>query len=112
MNMFGHVGIEPVGSLSDTATLLGDVLGGLVFSEDTQRRYDEFPAYIAEGNDLRYALLGIPDPDDDLRDDPTADFELMVEPLALHPADVKADISQQLIQKIRDDGRINCWSLK
>ncbi len=112
MNTFGHVGIEPVGDLSETAALLGSVLGGLIFSEDTQRRYDEFPAYLAERGALRYALLGVPDPDDDLRDDPTMDFELIVEPLALLQGSAKADISDELIEKLRNDGRINCWSLK
>jgi hypothetical protein len=112
MNTFGHVGIDPIGALPETAALLGEVLGGLVFVEDTLRRYDEFPAFVAESGGLRFALLGVPDPADDLRDEPTNDFELMIEPVVVALGDAKTDISDQVMQRLRNDGRINCWSLK
>lgn len=109
---FAHVGIKPRGTLADTAVTLGQVLGGLSFAKDTQGRYDEFPAYVAEGDGLRYALLGIPTPEDDLRDEPTNDFELLVEPVLPSPDAIETDISDELILKIRNDGRLKCWSLK
>ena len=113
---FCNIGIEPTGTLADTAHLLGEVLGGLVFVEDSLGRYDEFPAFVAESAGLRFALLGIPDPEDDLRDDPTEDYELLIEPIALHSIDAvgdpEEDISEQIMQKILNDGRIRCWSLK
>ena len=112
MKKFAHVGIEPSGSLEETAVTLGSVLGGLTFIEDTQRRYDEFPAYVAERDGLRYALLGFPAPEDDLREEPTEDFELLVEPSSPHCSAEKSDISNDLILRIESDGRLNCWALR
>jgi hypothetical protein len=112
MREFAHVGIKPVGDLSTTANVLGRVLGELVFAKDTRGRYEEYPAYVAEHDGLRYALLGIPVPEDDLREVRTDDFELMVEPASPQGSDgVMADISNELILRIREDGRLECWSL-
>lgn len=108
---FAHIEIEPVGTLAETAGLLGLILG-LSFSEDVQRRYDEYPAYISETEGLRYSLLGIPEAIDDLRDNPTCDFELMVEPIMNFSNIANMDISDQLISRIRKDGRLECESLK
>lgn len=108
---FGHVGIQPVGSLADTAKLLGEVLGGLVFAEDIRRRYDEYPAYIAEHNGVRYALLGVPAPEDDLRENPSDDFELMIEPIARQRVAPDVDVSEETIKRIQSDGRLTCWAL-
>jgi hypothetical protein len=38
MKTFAHVGIEPIGDLDATAKVLGSILGGLFFAEDTQGR--------------------------------------------------------------------------
>jgi hypothetical protein len=111
VNGFGHVGIQPMGSLADTAKLLGEVLDGLVFTEDIRRRYDEYPAYIAEQNGVRYALLGVPAPEDDLRENPSDDFELMIEPVARQLVAPDADVSEETIKRIRSDGRLACWAL-
>lgn len=113
VNTFGHVGIQPVGSLADTAKLLGEVLGGLAFVEDDRGRYDEYPAYIAEHNGLRYALLGVPAPEDDVRDSPSDDFALMIEPLVLQRGAPRpdADVSEETIKLIQSDGRLTCWAL-
>ena len=112
MRKFAHVGIEPSGTLAETAALLGRVLGGLVFVEDTRRLFDEFPAYVAKDAGVRYALLGIPAPEDDVREVRTDDFELLVEPLSSHGDGEKKDISAELLSKIERDGRLRCWSLK
>jgi hypothetical protein len=106
----GYVGIAPVRRLAETAAILGDVLG-LVFTEDTEGRFDEFPAFIAEASGLQYALLGIPDADEDIRDNPTNDFELQV--VSTVPTSGNAtDISEELIAKLKKDGRLKCWLLK
>lgn len=108
---FAHVGVTPLGTLSSTAALLGEILS-VFFSEDSTRRYDEFPALVAETKGVRYALLGVPDPDEDLRDDPTDDFELIVEPVNPSSVAEKVDVSGELISLIKQDGRLVCWSLK
>lgn len=109
--MFGNVGVQPSGSLADTAKLLGEVLGGLAFAEDHEHRYDEYPAYIAVGDGLRYALLGVPAPEDDVRDDPSDDFALLVEPARRLGGLPNADMSGDLIARIKLDGRLACWAL-
>lgn len=111
MRTFAQIGIGPVGSLGETAEILGRVLGGLLFLEDEQRRYDEYPAYIAEEKGVRYALLGVPAPGCDLRDEPTNDFALMVEPISPHGGGEIVDVSEDLIGRIQGDGRLQCWSL-
>jgi len=112
MKRFAHVGIEPIGDLGSTAEVLGSVLGELVFAKDTRGRYGEYPAYVAEHDGLRYALLGVPAPEDDLRDERTDDFELMVEPASPQGEGAKIDISKELILRISGNGRLKCWSLK
>jgi len=109
INKFGHVSIEPLGTLAETAALLGRALGNLVFQADTEYRYDEYPAYIAERDGLRYALLGVPAPEDDIRDVPTSDFELMVETISSEPVTSSLDISDELLKEIKESGLLNCW---
>lgn len=112
MNIFANVGIGAVGDLGETARVLGDVLGGLAFVQDDHGRYDEYPAYIVEHDGLRYALLGIPAPEDDLREVPEDGFALMVEPALPQVGREMVDVSDELILKIRGDGRLQCWSLE
>ncbi|MBB4727833.1 hypothetical protein [Xanthomonas arboricola] len=112
MKKFAHVGIEPVGDLPATAEILGSVLGGLIFVEDTMGRYCEFPAYVVERDGLRYALLGVPAPENDLREEKTNDFELIVEPSIPQGDGAKTDISDSLISRIEAEGRLKCWSLQ
>lgn len=100
-----------MGSLANTAKLLGEILGGLTFVEDDSGRYDEYPACIAEHKGSRYALLGVPSPEDDVRDHPSDDFELMIEPLVCLRGADSADESEETIKRIRLDGRLTCWAL-
>ncbi|MBN3817440.1 hypothetical protein G3N57_12845 [Paraburkholderia sp. Se-20369] len=111
IDKFGYVGIEPHGTLAETAFLLGRALGGLDFQADTESMYEEYPAYVADRDGLRYALLGVPEPEYDVRDVPTNDFTLMVESTSLEPADSKIDISAELAKKIQESGLLNCWPL-
>ncbi|MGT0244772.1 hypothetical protein [Burkholderia pyrrocinia] len=112
MNKFGYVGIEPHGTLAETATLLGRALDELPFQADTEFKYDEYPAYVAERDGLRYALLGVPAPEDDVRDVPTNDFQLMVKPISLELESTRIDISNELAKKINESGLLKCWLLE
>lgn len=108
---YADIGIRPAGTLADTATILGQALGGLVFKEDTQGGFDEYPAFIAESSGLRYALLGVPLPKDDVRDKSSNDFALLVKPSAPKTGEKREDISERLIIQIKSDGRLTCWRL-
>jgi hypothetical protein len=108
---FGYVGVEPIGDLAETAAVVGEALGGIAFGEDTQGRYDEFPAYVAENFGVRYALLGAPDPDDDVRDHHEPNFELRMEPVGVDSGP-RIDISEKVVATLKKDGRVNCWVLK
>ncbi|MGU7783239.1 hypothetical protein [Burkholderia sp. PU8-34] len=108
MNVFANIVIEPCGTLSETAALLGRALDQLQFQEETQRAFDEYPAYVAERDGLRYALLGTPEPEDDIRDDPSEDFELIVRSGLADPGAQKVDISEELIVRIRASGLLEC----
>jgi hypothetical protein len=112
MNSFGHVGVKPMESLAATAKLLGEALGGLAFVEDRNHRYEEYPAYIAEHGGLRYALLGVPAPGDDVREDPSDDFALLIEPMSVQRGAQKSDVSDEIVKRIQADGRLTCWALK
>jgi hypothetical protein len=106
----GHVGIEPIEDFAQTAKILGEALGGLNFVQDQEHRFDEFPAFVAVDNGIEYALLGVTDPSDDLRDQQTSDFELQVHSYAATTGE-KIDISMQLVERIANDGRILGWVL-
>jgi hypothetical protein len=108
--LFASVGITPIGELEATAKVLGEALGGLTFVEDKSGRYDEFPAYVAEREGLRYALLGPPAPEDDLRDEATDECQLMVDAIS-GEAGPRSDISADLIAQIGRDGRLQSWPL-
>ena len=108
-NRFGHIHVQPAGDLASTALLLGQALG-IQFVKDDQGRYDEFPAYIAECDGVRYALLGVPQPEQDVREDPTDDFELMIEPLAGRSGITPKEV-EEVLSRIRADGRVTCSAL-
>ena len=104
-----YLGIEPVGELSQTAAVIGDVLG-VAFVEDKGGRFDEFPAFVAEGSGMTYALLGVPDPQDDIRDNPTDDFQLYVTATGSAHAS-STEFSAEVLARLSRGGRVNCWLL-
>ena len=109
---FADIGVTPKESLAETASILGQALGDLVFEQDTQGRFDEYPAFIAESGGLRYALLGVPSSNEDVREEPSADFTLLVEPVDSRVGEARENISSRLISKINGDGRLTCWPLE
>jgi len=108
---FAHVGIQPNGTLSETAGVLGEILS-INFFEDQSGIYEEFPAFIAEIQNIRFSLLGAPALEDDLRENPTDGFELMVQPIRSPTQAQKVDISSDLVSIIARDGRLSSWNLK
>lgn len=111
MKIFADIGIGPSGDLETTARILGEVLH-VDFEADMDGRYDEFPAYIADSAGARYALLGTPRPEDDLRDEPTNEFQLMIRPITDNHGSPKKDVSDDVVSKLSGDGRIASWVLK
>lgn len=111
MNIIANIGIGPSGDLETTARILSEVLH-VDFEADTDGSYDEFPAYIADSGGSKYALLGTPDPEDDLRDEPTNEFQLMIRPISNNLGSPKKDVSDEFASKVSEDGRLAAWALK
>ncbi|QLL13730.1 hypothetical protein [Pseudomonas chlororaphis] len=107
---FADIGLTPVGSLENTATVIGDILG-VTFEKDKEGMYEEFPAFLASTPNLKYALLGTPLPEDDLRDAPSDEFNLLVTPVDDDSDHPEIDISEQLISQLMKKANIQCWKL-
>ncbi|WP_338523927.1 hypothetical protein NUH87_30190 [Pseudomonas batumici] len=108
---FADIGVRPCGNLFETASVLGRVLL-IEFFEDKSGRFEEFPCFIAEGQGLTYALLGVPDLEYDLRDGRVTDFELVVRSnnWSLHSKS-KVDISEGIVFKVNSVIGKVCWVL-
>lgn len=111
LRCFAHIGIRASYSLADVAKILGEIFS-VEFVEDKSWRYDEFPAFVVELQNIRFALLGVPEPGDDLREDPIDDFELMIEPIESSPDTLKVDVSEEALSRMCQDGRLDCWLLR
>lgn len=111
MNKYADVGIKPVGTLKETADLLGEVLSGLDFQEDTDGTFDEYPCFIAYDDEYMYALLGNPSPEDDVREDPDGNFQLKVQSID-DSSDDHLDVSGELVSLISRDGRLSSYELE
>ncbi|WP_158703137.1 hypothetical protein [Pseudomonas chlororaphis] len=107
---FADIGLAPVNSLENTATVLGDILN-IKFNKDNEGIYEEYPAYIASTQTLRYVLLGVPSPEEDLRDTPSNEFNLIVSSIDADSDHLEVDISEQLISKLIKNGVVKCWKL-
>lgn len=111
MMKHADVGIVPVGGLQQTAELLGEVLGCFAFVEDVDGIFDEYPAYVAVVGDHQYSLLGPPAPEDDVRSEPSAHFQLKLEPVSYVEGEMNVDVAEGIISRITADGRVQCYSL-
>jgi len=63
-------------SLDEMSKKLGDALD-LNFHDDVEGKYEEYPAVVGNAAGLRFALLAAPHPEDDIREDKTADYQLV-----------------------------------
>jgi len=104
----GLIEIMPGRSLSETAAIVGDVLG-LEFSEDDH--YEEYPAYSAHALGLAYALLGQPDPEFDIRAVKSNTFQLRLEEIGSIRTSEEGDLSERIATMIRADGRLECAAI-
>lgn len=110
---FADLEIEPMGSLEETAHLLGQLLGGLHFVQDRSGDYEEFPTFTATRETLRFDLLGIPEPEYDLREEPCSDnFQLRVRPVRSRVPGKKVDISADILGEIAKSGLLTCRLLE
>lgn len=112
MSKFASVEIEPFVDLKTTSEVVGDIFGKIKFKFDDNWDFDEFPAYISEDGTYEYALLGIPDPEHDIRDNPANIFQLEVYSIRSESLEGDdeghEDISEEIAAKINKDGRLTC----
>lgn len=101
---FAVVGIRSSRDLAGAAELLGRALNGLVFDSAEAGMFDEYPAYVAYSDVMRFALLG---PSED--DGPDSGYQLLVEPLAREDMDSAPDISGVLVELISKSGHLDSW---
>jgi hypothetical protein len=109
MRIFADIGIELRLDLESTAKIIGEILK-LNFLKDIEGKYEEYPAYIAKSEGVEYSLLGPPEPEFDIRDEPVAEFQLMVDTIS-ETEEEECDVSEDISGRILADGRINCWPL-
>lgn len=110
ISIVGYIGIKPVGTLRNTAELLGKDLC-VEFFEDTEGRYDEYPAYCAEALGLELALLGVPPEEYDIRENKTEDYVLQIKNILSVKSENQIDISDFILSWLRTDSTLDCWIL-
>ena len=80
-HLCGIVDIEPHLSLEEAAERLSLALN-LSFTEEQTGRYEEYPAYVAEGAGFEFALLDTPLPEHDIREHKSPNHQLMISSLS------------------------------
>lgn len=104
MKHFAYLKIEPDFSLADTATILGGILSA-TFEAETTGRFEEYPAYVAKKDGVELALLGKPEPEFDVREEPGDFFQLMAETeSSRYPS--SSQLAQELYQKLSVSGKL------
>ena len=88
--------ISPNISLAVAADRIGAALAVRLVPE-VSGRFEEYPAFLGATSDLEIALLGPPEPEHDIRDDPTQDYALQVAPLAQVEPQRYLELHQQLL---------------
>lgn len=102
-NIEASVDVFPLENLARTALELGHALD-LVFEEAPPGQYDEFPAFFADEDGVRYLLLGIPKPEEDLSDDRENIFSLVVNSVEYDGSDAPEDVSADIVRRILQHG--------
>lgn len=110
-NFVAYVGISPVDSLKNTANLLGAALGDVHFEKDETGYYEEYPAYCSYVLGLRLALLGIPNEDDYLGDEPLDYYELQVSTMTNGEKSMNIDLSNHIVSTLKNAQNLNAWVL-
>ncbi|QQZ42368.1 hypothetical protein IF690_02180 [Pseudomonas sp. SK3(2021)] len=107
---FANIGLAPINSLENTVAVLGDILN-INFIKDNEGIYEEYPAFLASTQTLRYVILGVPSPEEDLRDTPSNEFNLIVSSIDADPDLPEVDMSEQLIKTLIKHEAVKCWKL-
>jgi hypothetical protein len=77
---FTYIDVKNEYDLEETARRLGAVLS-VDFEEEVSGKYEEYPAYVAVTEEWIFALLGFPNPEQDLRDErDNSYYNLQVQP--------------------------------
>ncbi|MGE8288629.1 MAG: hypothetical protein ACN6RG_11755 [Stenotrophomonas sp.] len=88
--------INPDVSLAVAADRISAALAVRLVPE-VSGRFEEYQAFVGATSDLEITLLGPPDPEHDIRDDPTQDYALQVAPLAQVEPHRYLELHQQLL---------------
>jgi len=96
-------------SLDEIAEKLSTALN-IRFRDDIDGKYEEYPAALAQAAGLSFALLGAPSPEYDIREDKSADFQLVVssELDGLNYSLPKADLSSYFAKLIESRTGLSC----
>ena len=104
---FAVIGVRPLNGLEATSAAMTRALGGLRFEPADVGMFDEYPAYVAYSQDMRFALLA---PSDD--EDPQGDYQLLVQPLDDADFDAEIDITKLLVDRFSSHGELDCWEVE
>jgi len=88
--------INPSTSLAAAADRIGAALAVRLVPE-VSGRFEEYPAFIGATSDMEIALLGPPEREHDIRDNPTQDYALQVAPLVQVEPHRYSELHQQLL---------------
>jgi hypothetical protein len=88
--------INPSISLAAAADRIGAALT-VQLEPELSGRFEEYPAFVGATSDLEIALLGPPQPEHDIRDNPTQDYVLQVAPLVKVQPHRYSELHQQLL---------------
>lgn len=105
-NSTASVVLHPTLDLVTTAQILTDLLC-VNFQLAEPGTYDEFPAYVAQHEGRRFALLGIPAPEDALDVGPEI-YELLVDPINPSQGGY-IDATEFFERLIQEDGRLKVY---
>jgi hypothetical protein len=108
--LIGAIEVEPSAALADVARVLGLALG-LVFVEEQSGKYEEYPAWISNGCGLEFALLGPPAPEDDVREEQSQSFQLLIDSPWLESGGESVDISALYVDIIQRASDLSCAAL-
>ena len=109
-HLVGHIDIEKTAPLDEVALAVSRALEVVALNEDHSGYFEEFPAFVGYALGLRFALLGDPLPENDIRDDKTGGFELQIMSYIDYPTDceiVSVDVSPYFMKLLSEKG-IKC----
>ena len=109
-NSWGALSVTPLCSLKQTAQELGKIIK-VQFFEDDSGRYEEFPAYCAMAYGCELSLLGIPDEESYLGDEPLDVFCLQIHNINME-IDKDINIADFFLNIISKSETIRCGLTK